>query len=120
MLSQSIIQDVITAALATGGDFAEVFVEDRFTNNLALQAGKIESSLSGRDYGIGIRVFKGLQSVYAYTTDGSKEGLLKAAGNAAQAIQGEKIIQPSQLQKKSFRQHILYLLIRAKWRSFAK
>ncbi|WP_282142140.1 TldD/PmbA family protein [Cytobacillus oceanisediminis] len=99
MLSQSVIHDVITAALATGGDFAEVFVEDRFTNNLALQGGKIESSLSGRDYGIGIRVFKGLQSVYAYTTDGSKEGLLKAAGNAAQAIRGEKTIQPARLQK---------------------
>lgn len=93
MLSKSVIEDVLTAALATGGDFSEMFVEDRYTNNLTLQSGKIENSLSGRDFGIGIRVFKDLQSVYAYTTDASKEGLLKAARNAAHAISGDTIIQ---------------------------
>lgn len=99
MFSKSAIEDVLTAALATGGDFSEIFVEDRFTNNLTLQSGKVESSLSGRDFGIGIRVFKGLQSVYTYTTDGSKEGLLKAARNAAHAISGDEIIQPKPLTK---------------------
>ncbi|MFF2445676.1 TldD/PmbA family protein [Neobacillus sp. NPDC058068] len=95
MLSQSLIEDVLTAALSTGGDFSEIFVEDRFTNNFTLQSRKIETCLSGRDFGIGIRAFKGLQSVYAYTTDHSKEGLLKAAKNAAQAISGNSIIQLS-------------------------
>ncbi|MBS4192142.1 TldD/PmbA family protein [Bacillus sp. FJAT-49705] len=99
MLSKSVIEDVLTAALATGGDFSEVFVEDRYTNNLTLQGGKIENSLSGRDFGIGIRVFKGLNSVYTYTTDVTKEGLLKAARNAAHAISGETIIQPVPLVK---------------------
>ncbi|MED3550837.1 TldD/PmbA family protein [Cytobacillus praedii] len=99
MLAKSVIEDVLTAALATGGDFSEVFLEDRYTNNLTLQGGKIENSLSGRDFGIGIRVFKGLQSVYTYTTDGSKEGLLKAARNAAHAISGETIIHPAPLKK---------------------
>lgn len=94
MLAKSVIEDVLSAALETGGDFSEVFVEDRYTNNLSLQSGKVESSMSGRDFGIGIRIFKGLQSVYAYTTDSSKEGLLKAARNAAQAIKGNTIIQP--------------------------
>ncbi|RHW41624.1 TldD/PmbA family protein [Neobacillus notoginsengisoli] len=89
MLSKSVIEDVLTAALSTGGDFAEIFVEDRFTNNLTLQSGRIETALSGRDFGVGIRVFKGFQSVYAYTTDFEKEGLLKAATRAAQAIKGK-------------------------------
>ena len=93
MLSKSLIEDVLTAALSTGGDFSEIFVEDRFTNNITLQSGKIETSLSGRDFGIGIRVFKGLQSVYAYTTDHSRDGLLKAAKNAAQAISENNLIQ---------------------------
>jgi len=95
MLSQSLIEDVLAEALSTGGDFSEIFVEDRFTNNFTLQSGKIETCLSGRDFGIGIRVFKGLQSVYAYTTDHSNDGLLKAANNAAQAISGNMIIQLS-------------------------
>ena len=44
---------------------------------LELQSGKIEKSISGRDFGIGIRIFSGLQSMYTYTTDFSEEGLLK-------------------------------------------
>lgn len=83
------VEDVLTAALATGGDFSEIFVEDRLTNQLFLQDGKLEKSLSGRDFGVGIRIFKGFQSVYTYTTDISKEGLLKAASSAALAINGE-------------------------------
>src|SRR5690606_22625259 len=90
MLHKSVIEDVLQAALSTSGDFSEVFVEDRFTNNMTLRTGKLERSLSGRDFGVGIRVFKGLQSVYAYTNDFSKEGLLKAANTAAQAIASEK------------------------------
>ena len=99
MFSKSVLEDVLSEALATGGDFSEVFVEDRYTNNLTLQGGKIENNLSGRDFGIGIRVFKGLQSVYTYTTDSTKEGLLKAARNAAHAISGETIIKPQSLVK---------------------
>jgi len=86
MLNKSLIEDVLQAALSTGGDFSEVFVEDRYTNNMTYRTGKLEKSLSGRDFGVGIRVFKGLKSVYAYTNDFSKEGLIKAAKQAAQAI----------------------------------
>ncbi|WML48431.1 TldD/PmbA family protein [Neobacillus sp. PS3-34] len=102
MLSQTVIEDVLTAALSTGGDFSEIFVEDRFTNNITLQSGKIDTCLSGRDFGIGIRVFKGFQSVYAYTTDFSKEGLIKAAKNAAQAIKGNTVIQLAPFVQQSF------------------
>ncbi|SHG36506.1 TldD/PmbA family protein [Ornithinibacillus halophilus] len=88
MLNKSLIEDVLSAALTTGGDFSEVFVEDRYTNNMKLQGGRLETNLSGRDFGVGIRVFKGLQSVYAFTNDFSQEGLIQAAKTAAQAIQG--------------------------------
>ncbi|MCH6264727.1 TldD/PmbA family protein [Neobacillus citreus] len=102
MLSQSLIEDVLTAALSTGGDFSEIFVEDRFTNNITLRSSKIETALSGRDFGVGIRVFKGLQSVYAYTTDFSKDGLVKAAKNAAQAIKGNSVISPAPFVRESY------------------
>lgn len=88
MIKQSIIENVLEAALSTGGDFAEVFVEDKYSNTLTLQDSKIERSISGRDFGIGIRIFSGLQNVYTYTTDFSEEGLVKAAKRAALAIKG--------------------------------
>ncbi|GAB3794567.1 TldD/PmbA family protein [Virgibacillus kimchii] len=90
MLNKSLVEDVLSAALVTGGDFSEVFVEDRYTNNMTYQSNRLEKSISGRDFGVGIRIFKGLQSVYAYTNDFSREGLMKAANTAAKAIQSEK------------------------------
>ncbi|MGM8216000.1 TldD/PmbA family protein [Bacillaceae bacterium W0354] len=97
MLRKSLVEDVLNQALQTGGDFAEVFVEDRFTNNIYLQGGLIDNSLSGRDFGVGIRVFKGFQSTYTYTTDFSRESLLKAASEAADAIKGDVMTRSSSL-----------------------
>lgn len=90
MLNQALVEDVLQAALETGGDFSEVFVEDRYTNQMLLQSSRLEKNLSGRDFGIGIRVFHGLQSVYAYTNVFSREGLMKAARTAAKAIKAKK------------------------------
>src|SRR5690625_5389022 len=87
MLSKGLIEDVLQAALETGDDFSEIFVEDRYTHEMTLQSSRLEKSIAGRDFGIGIRVFSGLQSVYAHTNDYSREGLLKAAKTAADAIQ---------------------------------
>ena len=73
-------------ALSTGGDFAEVFVEDSDMASLHMIAGKMENALSGRDYGAGIRIFKGVNSVYVYTNDTSRDGLVDTARRAAAAI----------------------------------
>lgn len=88
MINQSIIENVLEAALSTGGDFSEVFIEDKFVNSIQLQSNKIEKSISGRDFGIGIRIFSGLQSIYTYTSDFTEEGLIAAAKRAALAING--------------------------------
>ncbi|MFA5522875.1 MAG: TldD/PmbA family protein [Tissierellales bacterium] len=93
MLSRSIIEDVLTASLSTGGDFAEIFVEDRFNTGLLLVGGKIESGISGRDYGVGIRIFYGLNSIYAYTNDSTRENLIKVTKEAAAAIKGSNVHQ---------------------------
>lgn len=102
MLAKSVVEDVLTAALSTGGDFAEIFVEDKFSNQLTLQNGIVERSNSGRDAGVGIRIFNGLQSVYAYTNDFSKEGLIKTAKNAALAMKGNDIHTIASLQQENF------------------
>ncbi|MFC9539668.1 TldD/PmbA family protein [Lysinibacillus sp. NPDC056959] len=88
MIKQSVIENVLEAALSTGGDFSEVFIEDKFVNECTLQSVKIEQSISGLDFGIGIRIFSGLQSIYTYTSDFSEAGLLAAAKRAALAIKG--------------------------------
>ena len=89
MLSERITEKVLQAALETGGDFAEIFVEDKTSSSLNMIGGILEKALSGRDFGVGIRIFKGFFSVYAYTNDASEENLIKVARNASKAIQGD-------------------------------
>ncbi|MDT8717866.1 TldD/PmbA family protein [Clostridium sp. 19966] len=86
MISKDILQEVLAKALCTGGDFAEIFVEDTISNSIDMINGKIENAVSGRDFGIGIRIFKGLRCVYAYTNDKSRAGLLESAYKAATAL----------------------------------
>ena len=91
MLDRKLIEDTLTAALATGGDFAEVFVEDRTNNGIVMIGGKVESTMSGRDYGAGIRIFKGFNSVYAYTNKTDRAALIETAKKAAKAVEGNII-----------------------------
>ncbi len=86
MLKKSVIERVLMQALSTGGDFAEIFIEDKLNTSLLLVAGKIEKAISGRDYGVGVRVFNGTNSIYAYTNDSSEENLLRVAKEASKAI----------------------------------
>ena len=86
MLSKILIEEVLEKALSTGGDFSEIFLEDTVRNNIKMVDGKVDSSVSGRDFGIGIRIFKGFNCVYAFTNDASRESLLETAYKAACAI----------------------------------
>ena len=90
MLSKKVIENVLYAAISTGGDFAEIFVEDRYNTNIKMVGGYIENSISGRDYGVGIRVFDELNSAYGYTNDSSEENLIKVAKEVALAARSKK------------------------------
>ncbi len=89
MLSRRIAEKILLAALATGGDFAEIFVENRFNNSIRMVKGEVEKANSGRDYGIGIRIFHDTNVIYAYTNDDKEENLIKVASEAARALKGE-------------------------------
>ena len=85
MIEESTLQRVLTHALRTGGDFAEVFAEDRRTSTASLDDGRVEDMVSGRDRGAGIRVVVGETTGFAHTADLSESGLLAAAEAAAAA-----------------------------------
>lgn len=86
MLSREVAERVLGRCLITGGDFAEIFEEDTLNNSISILNGKVENSVGGRTYGIGIRIFKGLKSVYAYTNNNSLTSLLNVAQKAALAL----------------------------------
>lgn len=86
MIVKEVASQVLAKCLVTGGDFAEIFEEDSISNSIGLIDGKVENALGGRSYGIGIRIFKGFKSIYAYTNDNSLSGLLDTAYKAALAL----------------------------------
>src|SRR5438128_8228475 len=71
--------------MRTGGEFAEVFAEDKRSSSAFLDDGKVEELTSGRDRGAGIRVIRGETTGFAHTADLSEEGLRQAAHAAAAA-----------------------------------
>ena len=85
MLEEAVIQRTLGAALRTGGDFAEVFVEDKRSSSAMFDDGRVEELSSGRDRGAGIRVVVGDTTGFAHTAALSEDGLRSAAEAAAAA-----------------------------------
>ncbi|MGH9157164.1 MAG: TldD/PmbA family protein [Acidimicrobiales bacterium] len=79
------MQRVLDAALASGGEFAELFAEDRRSSGAQLDDGRVEQLSSGRDRGAGIRVVVGDTTGFAHTAELSEAGLLAAAAAAGSA-----------------------------------
>lgn len=86
MLRLDTIKDILKKALSSGGDFAEIFMEDRNDTGITLVNSKFEKKNSGRSCGIGLRVYKGLNSVYSYTNDLSYDSLMELANSCASTI----------------------------------
>ncbi len=95
MISKNVIASVLEAAVSTGGDFAELFIEDSSKSSLNYLDGQLESSQTGRDFGVGIRIFSGLNCIYAYTNSFDLESLVETAQKAAQAVRGGSLMEKS-------------------------
>ncbi|MEN6351362.1 MAG: TldD/PmbA family protein [Syntrophomonas sp.] len=95
MLEKNCLVKVLDEALKKGGDFAEIFVEEKKVSNIFCEDDRIEKINRGREKGAGIRVIKDGLTAYAYTSDLSVEGLLKAAAVANHAAGSEtRVVAP--------------------------
>jgi TldD protein len=88
MIDEAVAHRVIAEALSRGGDFADLFMENRRTYNLRLEEEKVEDNNSGNEIGAGVRVLRGESVSYAYTNDISEASLLETARVAAAASRG--------------------------------
>jgi TldD protein len=82
--------DVLNAATANGGDFAEIYVENRSTTSLVCEESRMERAVSGAETGAGVRVLIGERTAYAYTNDVTVDGLMRVARRVADGISAEK------------------------------
>ncbi|MDD3653350.1 MAG: TldD/PmbA family protein [Desulfotomaculaceae bacterium] len=90
MFEQPTLKEVLDVATANGGDFADIFIEEKRTTGIICEAGKIERVQSGVDTGAGIRVISGDTTAYAYTNDLTRKGLVEAARIVSHAAHGTR------------------------------
>lgn len=90
MLDKSLVEKILKEAAYRGGEFAEVYVEDRVVTNVFCEDNKIERIHSGHEKGVGVRVISAGNTAYAFTNDLSEGSLLTTARLAAHVAQGGK------------------------------
>jgi TldD protein len=88
LVEPDVVERVLAIALRNGGDFAELFAEDRRSIGAVLDDGRIEELSSGRDRGAGVRVVVGDTTGYAHTADLTEHGLAEAALAASSVAKG--------------------------------
>ena len=86
LIDQRLAERVLQAALTSGADFSELFLEDTVSNAIEMTDGKVENAAYMRRHGAGVRVLLGARSAYAYTADTSEDALIATAKAAAAAL----------------------------------
>ncbi len=84
-LEVGLLGAVVRRALRHGGDFAEVFAEDRRTLAMRLDDGAVEQVEGGTDVGFGVRLCDGERTLYAHSDLLEEASLLRAADVVATA-----------------------------------
>jgi TldD protein len=112
-ISEADLKKVLAAALEKGGDYADLFFEHTYRNNVSLQDGAVNRASSSIDYGMGVRVLSGDQTGYAYVENISLEEMLKAARTAARIANSSPGKAPVNLTEKAVANN--YYTIQTPW-----
>ena len=89
LVDEGLAAAVLERALSRGGDFAELFCEDRRGFTLSIDESRVERPQSGSERGAGIRVIDGEVTRFAHVDGLAEEDLLRAADGLASALGGD-------------------------------
>lgn len=105
MLSKKIAKEVLNTALATGGDFAEIYLETSISRSYKVENELTDTISTSEVSGCGIRILNDLQSVYGSTNDLSKKSLLSLAETLSKRFEGERKITVEKIKDKKIKQN---------------
>jgi len=88
------LNKVIRRALEKGGEFGEVYIENRVSRSILLEEGKFKSAVFGISQGAGVRVISGNKTGYAYTDELTLDAFLRAADVASYVARGAQAVKP--------------------------
>ena len=101
MLDKECLEYLLSRALGSEADFAEIFEEDTINESISMLNGKVEDVNKTLRCGTGIRLYKDVQSVYGYTNESDMDSLIKlvdelkeAFGNATEQKDVKLVFEP--------------------------
>lgn len=101
-LDKETLGRVIAKALEKGGDFADVYLENRISRQIVMEESAFKSGLYGISQGAGVRVISGNRTGYAYTDEISEEKLLRAAEVASYVARNGSAVKSIDLSEKTY------------------
>jgi TldD protein len=90
LIDSELAARVVDRALQKGGDFAEVFCEERAGFGLGVDESRVERVQRGAERGAGVRVIDGATTYFAHVDGLREEDLERAADAVAAALHGER------------------------------
>ena len=85
MIDDEILQKVLRKTLSNGGEYADIFMEQRNSNAVQLEDNRVEKVISGSRAGVGIRLICNGRTAYAYSNDFSESVLMGLASEVSKA-----------------------------------
>ena len=58
-MDKRVIENILNITLTQGADYGEIFFEENFSTEISLVGSELERGMSGKDFGVGIRILKG-------------------------------------------------------------
>lgn len=96
-VNETIIREVMSAALARGGDYCDVYFQHTIGSYIGLEDNLVNRAYTSVDFGVGIRVLKGDQTGFSFTEEISPKAMKLAAKTAANIASGPSSPAPSSL-----------------------
>ena len=105
-INESIAKEILEVALSTGGDFAEVYMEETSNESFQLVSGRLEKADVSKVKGAAVRIIKGDLEVNCSTTVCTKEALLEKARVLAGSFEGTKTTEVQEFNEVEVELHV--------------
>src|SRR3954451_17032065 len=86
LIGDEVAARVLERARGHGGDFGEVYAEDRYGFGLGLDDSKLERPQTGSERGASVRVVQGEASYFGHVDGLSEDDILRVAESVSQAV----------------------------------
>ena len=97
-MNNVLAQKVLDVALATGADFAELYVQNKTTRAVEINYKRVDNVSSRLIYGAGLRLMRGVSQVYGYTSDLSEQSLVSLAKRLSASFDGVRVLSAGKLE----------------------